>query len=266
MSNAPNLPTEQLLELMVTLKKTTPASARTILNGQPAIAYALIKLMVAMNAINIEVFQKTLQASASQAAPAPVPAPIAPAPQHQPTSSIGHVHPPPLPPHMTPTHSHSSSSTPIPALPPHMHQMVGGYSNSHPGYRTSTPPHPTPTPPMSMGMPPPPQAVYGGYPISNGYNNMPPPPGQYSQPGQPTGAPYGYPGYPPQSMGMPPPQSAPMPPPGLSETLAAIPEDQKALIMQVISMTPDQIHALPPQQRSTYIQIRATLGISTPGG
>ena len=73
-----NLATEQLLELLLTLKvklesqltlsnygpanwyqKTTPAAARGILNDQPAIAYALITLMVSMNAIDIEVFQVT---------------------------------------------------------------------------------------------------------------------------------------------------------------------------------------------------------------
>lgn len=65
--------TEQLLELLIQLKvsqllsmkgtaaiqtqKTTPKAARDILNAQPAIAYALISLMVSMGAINVEVFQ-----------------------------------------------------------------------------------------------------------------------------------------------------------------------------------------------------------------
>jgi hypothetical protein len=85
----PNIAAEQLLELLLTLKvgaslslispnisfsrrsaehcailtlqlyfqKTTPEAARTILNNQPAIAYALMTLMVSMNAVNIEVFQ-----------------------------------------------------------------------------------------------------------------------------------------------------------------------------------------------------------------
>lgn len=58
---APNLllldMSEQLIELMLQLKKTTPAAAKQILNSQPQIAYALITLMVSMNAINLEVFQ-----------------------------------------------------------------------------------------------------------------------------------------------------------------------------------------------------------------
>lgn len=48
---------EQLIELMLQLKKTTPAAAKQILNSQPQIAYALMTLMVSMNAVNFEVFQ-----------------------------------------------------------------------------------------------------------------------------------------------------------------------------------------------------------------
>lgn len=69
--------TEQLLELLVQLKvsicslyvdqiprylcqKTTSNAARDILNSQPAIAYALISLMVSVGAINVDVFQVVL--------------------------------------------------------------------------------------------------------------------------------------------------------------------------------------------------------------
>jgi len=76
----------------------------------------------------------------------------------------------------------------------------------------------------------------------------------YGQP-QPPQQPYGtYPGYGPAPV---------QTPPNLSDTLAAIPEEQKALIMRVITMTPEQIHALPPTERQTYIQLRATLGVPT---
>jgi cleavage stimulation factor subunit 2 len=37
------------------MQKTKPEEARAILNGQPQIAYALIQLMVKMNAIDVEV-------------------------------------------------------------------------------------------------------------------------------------------------------------------------------------------------------------------
>ncbi|KAF7330998.1 hypothetical protein MVEN_02440000 [Mycena venus] len=98
--------TEQLLELLLTLKKTTPAAARQILNDRPQIAYALITLMVSMNAINFDVFQKTLSdygAANAQTAQAPaVPAPV-----------------------------------PLSAVPPHLQPP------SQPNSRTNTPPYPT---------------------------------------------------------------------------------------------------------------------------
>lgn len=69
-------PTEQLIELMLSLKvhklfslntktifthphqKTTPSDARNILNSTPPqIAQSLIKLMVSMDAVNFDVFQ-----------------------------------------------------------------------------------------------------------------------------------------------------------------------------------------------------------------
>ncbi|TEB32517.1 hypothetical protein FA13DRAFT_1813416 [Coprinellus micaceus] len=253
MSADPNLATAQLLDLLLTLKSTTPTAAKGILNSQPAIAYALITLMVSMGAIKTDVFQKTLAASAAQGgAPKPQPAPTAvPPTMHM---------PPPMPPHMTPSHSHSSSSTPVPAIPPYLQQQ-----NPYGGYRTGTPPHSTPTPPI--GGPPPPG--YGGYPPpNNGYGQQYPPgpplpPSQYGG-GYP---PQGPPGYP---AGPPPPQHhtpipVPAPAPDLAATLAAIPEESRALVVRVVSMTPEQIHALPPNDRATYIQIRATLGIPTPG-
>lgn len=51
------LPEDQLLELLVQLQKTTPEQARAILNGQPAIGYALVPLMAKMGIVNLEVLQ-----------------------------------------------------------------------------------------------------------------------------------------------------------------------------------------------------------------
>ncbi|XP_006462930.1 hypothetical protein AGABI2DRAFT_193985 [Agaricus bisporus var. bisporus H97] len=225
--------TEQLLELLIQLKKTTPKAARDILNSQPAIAYALINLMVSMGAINIEVFQKTLS-------------------QFHESNPRGQA-----------TLQASATSTPpITALPPHLQTQYG-----------------TSTPPPAVGTPP--AGVYGGYPSQQAYQ---PPPTQSYPPaasssanypaygGQPQSQP-AYPSYPPpQTYSTPTPQTAP---PAAStggrpasapiikpETLAAFPDDQKALIMHVISMTQEQLNMLPLEQRNTYIQIRATLGIS----
>ncbi|KAJ2911378.1 hypothetical protein MD484_g9036, partial [Candolleomyces efflorescens] len=252
--------TSQLLELLMTLKQTTPAAAKGILNAQPAIGYALISLMVSMNVIKLDVFQKTLaeyQAAAAKGAVA-----ATPTPSHPVAAPAPYLAPPP---HLAASSSHSSSHTstptPIPAIPPHLQPSSSHYANP---YRTATPPHSTPTPPL-MGGPPPPQAY--GYPppsVNNGYGA--PPPGAYPPPGPPAPSYHGggYPGYPPPAAHAPPPAASTIPP-GLAETLAAIPEDQKQLVITVISMSPEQVLALPPQERATYVQIRATFGISTPG-
>ncbi|KAE9401640.1 hypothetical protein BT96DRAFT_856375 [Gymnopus androsaceus JB14] len=138
---------EQLIELMLQLKKTTPAAAKQILNSQPQIAYALITLMVSMNAINLEVFQKTLaDFAASQATSQPHP----PAPQNYPRTA------------------------PAPDVP---------YS------------HGQPQPPINPAV------------------------------------------------------------------LAAIPEDQRAMVLQVLSMTPEQLALLPPQDRANIMQLRASFGL-----
>ncbi|KAG5724383.1 hypothetical protein E4T56_gene16085 [Termitomyces sp. T112] len=226
MSNQ-NLAAEQLLELLIQLKKTTPEAARSILNGQPQIAYALMTLMVKLNAVNFEVFQKTLAEFGTNSS------------SRQATNSI----PAPTPkPSALPSLQPSVSSTPIPALPPHMQPQA-----QH--YRTGTPPYPysnghTP-PPQSHQQPPYSQPSYQQPPASTAYG--------YNQP-QPM---YAYPGY---NAAAPAPQPAPT---RLPDTLASIPEEQKALIMRVITMTPEQLNALPPQERQTYIQLRNTLGVPT---
>ncbi|KAK0183977.1 hypothetical protein F5146DRAFT_1228961, partial [Armillaria mellea] len=157
--------TDQLLELLLQLKKTTPAAAKQILNGQPQIAYALITLMVSMDAVDIDVFQRILaeygqqqQQQQQQAQPQPV-------------------------------------VTPVP-----------------------TPPIPQPTYNQA------PQPVYSG-----SYGAQQP----YAQP-----------------------QPAPAQP---MDILAAIPDEQKAMIMHVIQMTPEQINALGPTERASVLQLRASL-------
>ncbi|KAJ7476991.1 hypothetical protein B0H11DRAFT_2173919 [Mycena galericulata] len=194
--------TEQLLELLLQLKKTTPGAARQILNDRPPIAYALITLMVSMNAINFEVFQKTLSdfgAQAAQAAQAPLPAPA-----------------------------------PLSAVPPHLQP------NSQPNSRTNTPP--TQNPYQNQ-----PQGGYAYPPQNQAYGRAPPAAPAYNG---------GFNSAPPAAYGQPPPRPAA----ALPDALAAIPEDQRQMIMGVLSMTPEQINNLPPSDRANIMQLRATLG------
>ncbi|KAJ6607920.1 hypothetical protein B0H10DRAFT_2227357 [Mycena sp. CBHHK59/15] len=147
--------TEQLLELLLQLKKTTPAAARQILNERPPIAYALITLMVSMNAINFEVFQKTLSDyGAAQAAQATAPVQSS-TPTPAPLSAV--------PPHLQPTpQPHSRTATPPAQNPYQNHQPQAGYgyppmaSQPPPGYGRSAPP--TAYPAQSGYGPPAPRA------------------------------------------------------------------------------------------------------------
>jgi cleavage stimulation factor subunit 2 len=241
MSN-PSLPEEQLLELLLQLKvllilifsvckssqklyqKTTPDSARAILNSQPQIAYALITLMVNMNAINVDVLhvrscrwhtqksdinivlqKKTVATYGAQAQPLSAP----------------------------------SAPSPMSSISPHVQGE----------YRTSAPPNlsgtsVTPLYPYSNGLPQL-QPNYGH--TQSGMGHTPPPTAFSAAPSGP------FPSYPP-SYAVPLSQSittmAVLP-----DALAAIPDDQKAVIVRVLSMTSDQINQLPPTERANVIQL-----------
>ncbi|GAK65875.1 RNA recognition domain-containing protein [Moesziomyces antarcticus] len=111
------------------------------------------------------------------------------------------------------------------AVPPHMQQAA---SNNGGG---------SATPPQHYGGAPPP----GAYPPS-----ARPPPGPYGQ--------LGYGAQPPA------PQA-----PAANDPIAALagqnlPEEQKALLMQVLQLTPDQINALPADQKASIMQLKAQFG------
>ncbi|KAI6024342.1 hypothetical protein EDC04DRAFT_2869490 [Pisolithus marmoratus] len=192
---------EQLIELMLTLKNTNPDQARSILASTPQIAYALITLMVKMNACR--------RASApSQSRPL----------------CFTHTDPPTQ--KTVTAYSASVPTTqpaiqPVSAVPPHLAQHYN---------RTPTPQTHTPTHYNGHGHPPQPQPQ----PQSSAFT------GQIQ---------YGY--------GAPPPQQ----PSILPDALASLPEEQKVMIMRVVSMTPEQISMLPPTERAGVIQLRTTLGL-----
>ncbi|KAI9057077.1 hypothetical protein FKP32DRAFT_1598565 [Trametes sanguinea] len=236
MSN-PSIAEDQLLELLLTLKRTTPQEARTILNSQPQIAYALMAVMADVGAVKMEVVQETLAkygalpgASAPAAPAAAVPPPAAPQP-------------------------------PPSAIPPHMQSQIPP--------RGATPTYP------SHGAPPayPPHAP-AGYPGPS-YGTPPPGPGQIPGYGAPTHAqqppphvphaPHAQPPHmrPPHMQGAPPPAATPPTGPRLPDAFAGLPEEQKALILRVMQMSREEIYALPPNERESIITLRNTLGMPT---
>ncbi|KZT08641.1 uncharacterized protein LAESUDRAFT_735808 [Laetiporus sulphureus 93-53] len=207
----PSLQEDQLLELLLQLKKTTPEQARTILNSQPQIAYALMAVMVNINAVNMDIVQKTLAtygafsgaASTSQTAP-------------------------PAPP---------SNVPPVPAILPHLVPQP-----PHRGGTPTYPPHPQPSAYPTQGYPAP-------HPSQHMNTYSAPPPGPQPQiPG--LGA-------------YPQPLQAPAGMPSLPPALANIPDEQKALIMRVVTMSRDEIFQLPYAERENIIKLRATLGLPT---
>ncbi|KAF9817773.1 hypothetical protein IEO21_03232 [Rhodonia placenta] len=206
MSSQAALQEDQLLELLLQLKKTTPEQARVILNSQPQIAYALMAVMVNVNAVNMDVIQKTLASyGALPGAPSTSQAPPPAAPVSVPAAS---------------------------AIPPHL--------VSQPPHRGATPTYPSQ----------PPSYPSGGYPAPAFTPSAP----QLNAPAGPSG---------PASYSQPPQAPAGMIPPALAPALANIPDDQRALILRVISMTREEIYQLPYAERENIIKLRATLGLQT---
>ncbi|KAF9568622.1 hypothetical protein EC968_002885 [Mortierella alpina] len=115
---------------------------------------------------------------------------------------------------------------------------------SMPGAKATTPNMPTPP---QQHLPPPPPPHMG----------MAPPPHLQQQP--PQFAPQGYPGmmHPVSQQQLPQPPQVAQPPQGAMAPQSL--EQQKALVAQVLALTPADIASLPEEQRANIIQLRAQL-------
>ncbi|KAI0035158.1 hypothetical protein K488DRAFT_83362 [Vararia minispora EC-137] len=220
------MPEDQLIELLLQLKKTTPEQARDILNSQPQISYALMALMVKLKAVNPDVFQQTL--AAAGALPATVPAVVTSIPAPAPMLAPG------------------TPPAPAPILHPQMSAIPQHIQP--PGSRGNTPQqHVTPPPSLAQYS----QPVPAYPPFAN--DGRPPPPAQpmFSAP-------------PPQpAFNAPPPQASYAPPiPAIPDAFSNMTEEQKVMLRSVLAMTPDQIAMLGPLERQSVMQLRAQLGVS----
>ncbi|BEI81117.1 hypothetical protein CcaverHIS002_0202770 [Cutaneotrichosporon cavernicola] len=123
--------------------------------------------------------------------------------------------------------------------------------------------------PLPPSAPAAPQAAYSGY-QREGYYPPPPAPAAQQPPfrQQPPQPAYGAPppaqqsgyggGYGRSAPPAPPaPAAPPALPPATQAALAGLPEDQKAMLMQVLQLTPDQINALDAEQQASVRQLRA---------
>ncbi|KAH9969147.1 hypothetical protein BC827DRAFT_1334715 [Russula dissimulans] len=184
MSSTIQLPEDQLVELLLELKRTPPDQAKAILNSQPQIAYALVALMVKIGIIDIPIFQQTLATFAPQ-----------------------------------------QNGLQASAVPPHLQAQSS---------RSGTPQFATPSPGVyAAGAP---RTGPGGYPPSyvagsggpavpqSHYNTHPPPPPQTTNPTIPA-------------------------------ALAAIPENQREVVLKLVNMRPEEIAMLPPTERASVIQL-----------
>ncbi|ORX39570.1 hypothetical protein BD324DRAFT_614191 [Kockovaella imperatae] len=105
-----------------------------------------------------------------------------------------------------------------------------------PPQQSSYPSYPPPGPPAQPSFPPPPQH----------HQSYPPPQPAYGAP--PPGPPGGY--------GAPPPAATPALSPAVQAQLATLPADQRDMLMQVLTLTPEQINAVDLTQRESIRQLR----------
>lgn len=128
---------------------------------------------------------------------------------------------------------------------PEILQRILAASGAVPGAAPGAPPAVPPHMQNNGGGSATPPQHYGG-----------PPQGQYPPAARPPPAPYGQQGY-----GQPPPpQGAPTNDPAAALAGQNLPEEQKALLMQVLQLTQDQINALPADQRASIMQLKAQFG------
>ncbi|CAE6414871.1 unnamed protein product [Rhizoctonia solani] len=121
-------------------------------------------------------------------------------------------------------------------------KMLAGGSNQPPPQQQPPPPAPpVPTPTNQY------QQGYYGAPPQAMPPPMPPMPPMSLVPSNPPSQPY-------QSYQTPPPAAAPMP------AFQGVSPQQQAMIQQVLSLTPDQINGLPPNERAAIMQLRSQLG------
>ncbi|KAF8488689.1 hypothetical protein JB92DRAFT_3015857 [Gautieria morchelliformis] len=125
--------------------------------------------------------------------------------------------------------------------------------------------HPQPLPPAQHA--PLPGPSHAPPVMPNGHSQAVPGFQHYPQPSHP----YNGQAHPPQTHSTAPPYSNPIPPtptppqlpPNAQAMLTAIPDDQKNMILQILSYTPEQIGQLAPADRATFVQLRATFGIGS---
>ncbi|KAJ8083188.1 hypothetical protein PM082_009057 [Marasmius tenuissimus] len=223
------MPQRELMDVLAHMKAfviTHPDQARALLVAHPQLAYALFQALLLNKIVDSSILTRMLSAT-TQSTPAGAPPP---------PSSAG--------PSRTPVPSNGTSAPP--SQPPFQPTPPYGYSPA-PGMM---PPY------MAGGMPPPPPGAMFPPPMQPPYYRPPPPPmGMMSTP-------------PPQQSNTKPPlptpptsQTASMQVPGAPEMT----ESQRAALMQMFTLKPEDIERLPEQEKAAIQQLRA-MYMNTMGG
>ncbi|WVQ77912.1 hypothetical protein IAR50_007618 [Cryptococcus sp. DSM 104548] len=219
----------QMQDVMTSMKQlvqTNPDQARVLLSQQPQLAYALFQAMLLLNIVDPSVLQSIH----------PLPPPTAAVP---PPTNYGQ-----------PPASYGQDAGPGKYGQPPSSYGQGGGGGSAGGGAYGYPPASQPPqafrPPPSFAAPPsqtPPYPPYGAPPPSAPPAFAPAPAPVPTPMAAPASAVSAVPGM------------AALPP-AAQAALATLPEDQQAMLIQVLSLAPEQINALDPTQRASVVQLR----------
>jgi len=215
-----------LMQQMRTMITTSPAQARHILISNPQLTKALFQAQILLGMVK--------PPPPPQGAPMPGPGPAGPPGAGPPPAHMGGPPPPYQP---------APGPAPMPQGPPVM--VAGGpppgqYGAPQPGQYGAPPPQPMQQAPAGYGQPPAqPQVMVDAYgrPLQAGG-----PPMMAQAPPQP------------QMM-----QAQPPPQHNMAAILAAVPPEQHALVQQVLSLSEEQISALPEGARVQVMQVKQLL-------
>lgn len=143
-----------------------------------------------------------------------------------------------------------------------LHRMIAATTGSAPPQHVPPPVHPTPS--TASALPPHllphAQPPYPHQPTPPLYSTPPPPSAHLTYPPPPP-ANISHSQAPPFYHHAPPPPAAPAPPAQSTSSTSAetanVPEAQRAMLMQMLSLTADQINALPPNERQAIQQLKS---------
>ncbi|PPQ92535.1 hypothetical protein CVT25_010368 [Psilocybe cyanescens] len=220
------MPEHQTMEVLAQMKAfviTHPEQARTLLIKHPQLSYALFQSLLLSKIVDTNILERMLASSRGSSGPTAAPLP--------------------------PSSANRGSMAPLPPLPPHLQQQhhmqpgPGQYPPQMPPFPPQGLQHPQPMPAMQPPMmsTPPASAIF-----SHHLAPQAPQPQQFYRP----------PPAPTQVQAPPPVQQQQQPPAAQPTTGAVeIDEKQREMLLQVLSMTQEQINAVAETERAAIMEL-----------